>query len=464
MGRKARPELFSSVQAECEILKGPHGNLQGFLDVVDLLRNIEGYISSTKSYSNSDGMLSHVNALLCKALVRIEGEFQKQLSQHSKPIEPGCLFNCLPSTIQPSSEFRPACGKGPSAGTQFENHQNSEVVVHSLPALIEPKFVPLIANLAQQLVQAGCQQRCSEIYSEARASALELTLKNLGVEKLSKDEVQEMPWEILVDKLGNWIHFMQIAVKILFTGERLLCHQVFVWNQSSREERFAAITENNLAMLFSFGEAIIMSKRSPEILFILLDMYGIMCEFQTEIDDIFVGEACSQMRESALRLTKCLAQAAQKTFSDFKEAVEKDATESFYTDGTVHPLTVYIINYVKFLLEYKSTLTQLYQEYKREDETDELAAVTMSVMQGLQNNLVTKAKEYKDPALMHIFMMNNIHHIVKSIHRSEVKDLLDDDWIPRHRKMVQKHANQYRRFAWSKLLQCLSGQGLSLGA
>ena len=53
--------------------------------------------------------------------------------------------------------------------------------------------------------------------SEAHASALESSLRNLGVEKLSKDEVQKMPWEILESKIGNWIHFMRIAVRI-FVG------------------------------------------------------------------------------------------------------------------------------------------------------------------------------------------------------------------------------------------------------
>jgi hypothetical protein len=53
------------------------------------------------------------------------------------------------------------------------------------------------------------------VCSEARASALESSLKNLGVEKLSKDEVQRMPWEILESKIGNWIHFMRIAVRYL---------------------------------------------------------------------------------------------------------------------------------------------------------------------------------------------------------------------------------------------------------
>lgn len=41
---------------------------------------------------------------------------------------------------------------------------------------------------------------------------MEQTLRKLGVEKLSKDDVQKMPWEALEAKIGNWIHFMRIAV------------------------------------------------------------------------------------------------------------------------------------------------------------------------------------------------------------------------------------------------------------
>lgn len=70
-----------------------------------------------------------------------------------------------------------------------------------------------------------------------------------------------------------------------------------------------------------------------------------------QIETLFRGKACSEIRESALGLTKRLAQTAQETFSDFEEAVEKDATKTAVADGTVHPLTSYVINYVKFLFE-----------------------------------------------------------------------------------------------------------------
>lgn len=49
---------------------------------------------------------------------------------------------------------------------------------------------------------------------DIRASALEDSLRKLGVERLSKDDVQKMQWEVLEAKIGNWIHYMRIAVRI----------------------------------------------------------------------------------------------------------------------------------------------------------------------------------------------------------------------------------------------------------
>lgn len=50
--------------------------------------------------------------------------------------------------------------------------------------------------------------------SDARSVALEQSLRKLGVEKLTKDDVQKMQWEVLEAKIGNWIHYMRIAVSI----------------------------------------------------------------------------------------------------------------------------------------------------------------------------------------------------------------------------------------------------------
>ncbi|KAF0908443.1 hypothetical protein E2562_025411 [Oryza meyeriana var. granulata] len=114
------------------------------------------------------------------------------------------------------------------------------------------------------------------------------------------------------------------------------------------------------------------------------------------------------------------------------------------------------------IYSYQSSLKRIYGEPCVEDgkDTDVISRI-VGVIHALGANLDMKAKQYKDLALGHLFLMNNIHYIVKSIDRSEVKDLFGADWIERQRRIVQQQATQYRRVAWLKVLECLSTQGLT---
>ncbi|KAG6434204.1 hypothetical protein SASPL_105827 [Salvia splendens] len=383
-----------SRQAEAKILKGPHEDLESYLQAIQQLRNNIQFFNSNKSFKSSDGVLNHTNNLLAKAISKLEEEFKQLLSSY-------------------------------------------------------------------RWYKLGIDSSYRK-YIDIRSVVLEESLRKLGVEKLSKEDVQKMQWEVLEAKIGNWIHFMRIAVKLLFAGERKVCDQIFEGFDPLMDQCFAEVTAGSVAILLSFGDAIAKSKRSPEKLFVLLDMYEIMRELHSEIGALFRGKACTEIRDSALGLTKRLARTAQETFGDFEEAVEKDATKTAVADGTVHPLTSYVINYVKFLFDYQSTLKQLFQEFENKDDSNsQLAAVTMRIMQALQTNLDGKSKQYRDTSLTHLFLMNNIHYMVRSVRRSEAKDLLGDDWVQRHRRVVQQHANQYKRIAWAKILQCLSAQGLT---
>ncbi|XP_022744484.1 exocyst complex component EXO70A1-like isoform X2 [Durio zibethinus] len=449
-------------QAEAKILRGPHEDLESYLQAIDQLRSNIQFFSNHKSFKSSDGILNHANNLLAKAISKLEDEFRALLTNYSKPVEPDRLFDGLPNSLRPSAT---SPGKQGDHGSKnhSENQKNLENAVYMPPTLIPPRVLPLLHDLAQQMVQAGHQQQLFRIYRDTRASVLEQSLRKLGVERLSKDDVQKMQWEVLEAKIGNWIHYMRISVKLLFAGEKKICDQILDGIDSLRDQCFAEVTANSVSILLSFGEAIARSKRSPEKLFVLLDMYEIMRELQSEIEFLFGSKSYIEMWESAQSLTKRLAQTAQETFVDFEEAVERDATKTAVLDGTVHPLTSYVINYVKFLFDYQSTLKQLFQEFDDGDgEVDadaQLTNVTTRIMQALQTNLDGKSKQYKDPALTQLFLMNNIHYIVRSVRRSEAKDLLGDDWVQIHRRIVQQHANQYKRISWAKILQCLTIQG-----
>ncbi|WVZ14624.1 hypothetical protein V8G54_012190 [Vigna mungo] len=421
--------------AEAKILRGPHEDLESYLGAIDQLRANVRFFSSKKSFKSSDVIVTHANTLLAKAIAKLEEEFKHLLTNYSKPVEPDRLFECLPNSLRPSNSGK----QGEGGGRNHSGKQSSEAVTFALPTLIPPRVIPLLHDLTQQMVQAGHQQQlfriystvsdlCSKICRETRAAVLEQSLKKLGVERLSKDDVQRMQWEVLEAKIGNWIHYMRIAVKLLISGEKKICDQIFDGVDSLKSQCFAEVTASSVAMLLSFGEAVAKSKRSPEKLFVLLDMYEIMRELQPEIERLFESKACTEMREAAINLSTRLAQTAQETFVDFEEAVEKDATKTTVMDGTFDP----------------------------NDPDGQLAIITTRIMQALQTNLDGKSKQYKDPALTQLFLMNNIHYIVRSVRRSEAKDMLGDDWVQIHRRIVQQHANQYKRISWAKILQCLT--------
>lgn len=70
------------------------------------------------------------------------------------------------------------------------------------------------------------------------------------------------------------------------------------------------------------------------------------------------------------------------------------------------------------LHSYQSTLKQLFHEFETEDESNsQLATITMRIMQALQTNLEGKSKQYKDPSLTLLFLMNNMHYMVRSVRR-----------------------------------------------
>ena len=70
---------------------------------------------------------------------------------------------------------------------------------------------------------------------------------------------------------------------LLFSGEKKVCDQIFDGMDPLKEQCFSDVIAGSLLMLLSFGDAIAKSKRSPEKLFVLLDMYELMRELQPEV-------------------------------------------------------------------------------------------------------------------------------------------------------------------------------------
>ena len=229
-----------------------------------------------------------------------------------------------------------------------------------------------------------------------------------------------------------------------------------------------------MMQLLSFGEAIAISRRSPEKLFKILDMYDTLRELVPELDIIFSGTSGASVRTEAAGLLSRLGDAARGTFSEFENAIQRDSSRVPVTGGSVHPLTRYVMNYIKLACDYTDTLKLLYNsdadhrsvptadidDRFADDEVYPLASQISRLAQALQTNLEGKAKMYRDPALTHLFLMNNVHYVVQKVKSSEMRTLLGDMWLRRQAIMVRQSASSYQRAAWSKVLACLRDEGL----
>uniref|UniRef100_K3Z4M7 Exocyst subunit Exo70 family protein n=1 Tax=Setaria italica TaxID=4555 RepID=K3Z4M7_SETIT len=405
-------------EAESVVLNRPSKDLGAYLHAVDKLRSVECFFNSKRSYRTSDSVLKHVNELLSKAAVGLENEFHRLLSRCSKPVELECLFNSLPCLSQRVSS------ENIFGGSINSSSKDSSV--------------------------------------DVRGSTLELNIKSLGVEYVTAKEMQIVQAETLDAEIAQWMQFYRIGVKLLFAAERKLCDQIFEGKHALKDHCFAQLTAKSLSILLSFGDAVAKSQGSPEKLFVLLDMFEATLELQSDVEMLFEGHACSENRKSALGLTKSLAQTAERTFSNFKGNILRDSPNSTTADGAVHRLTSYVINYVKLLFDYQSSLKQIFKTHVTEDGTNsDLVSQIVDVVHALETNLEAKSKQYENHCLAHLFLMNNIQYIIRSICRSEVKEFFADDWIQRRRRIVQQHATQYRRISWRKALDFLSVRGIT---
>ena len=70
---------------------------------------------------------------------------------------------------------------------------------------------------------------------------------------------------------------------LLLPGERKLCDEVFDGISFNKDQCFAELAGTCVLTLLSFGDAFAKSKRSPEKLFVLLDMYEVMHRLRSEV-------------------------------------------------------------------------------------------------------------------------------------------------------------------------------------
>uniref|UniRef100_A0A7N0RAL1 Exocyst subunit Exo70 family protein n=1 Tax=Kalanchoe fedtschenkoi TaxID=63787 RepID=A0A7N0RAL1_KALFE len=333
--------------------------------------------------------------------------------------------------------------------------------------LISSDAVYHLREIAKRMIKSGYEKECCQVYTSVRRDVLNESLAIIGFEKMSIEEVQKMEWKHLDEKMKKWVQAVKMVVKVLLFGEKELCGEVFDGSDFIKGICFSEISKGCVMQLLNFGEAVAIAKRSSEKLFQILNMYDALSDVIPHLEELFNDESGDAVCDEASELLAALGEAAKGALYEFEKQVQGETSRKPVQGGEIHPLTRYVMNYVKLMVDYRDTLNQLFgnddDESDGKDQGDGVEQGDISpigrrlllLISSLETNLEEKSKMYEDNALRLIFLMNNIRYMVQKVRDSELGNLLGDNWIRTHRGLTKQYASSYFRTCWFRVLSCL---------
>ncbi|XP_042502321.1 exocyst complex component EXO70B1-like [Macadamia integrifolia] len=446
-----------------------------FLSAVDEILRLTEDLTLT-----SDGeIMDRAESVLQLAMSRLEDEFRHILIRNTVPLEAGRVYGLI-RRLSLSFTSNDGDIEELEGSVEDEHESYSEVRGGSgsfgdnlFMDLVNPDAIADLKEIADRMIKSRYEKECCQVYSSVRRDVLQECLSILGIEKLSIEEVQKIEWRFLDEKMKKWIQAVKIVIRVLFPGEKRLCEQVFGGSELIRDVCFTEGAKGCMMQLLNFGEAIAIGQRSPERLSRILDMYEALDDALPELQAFFSDDSGDFVYSEARGILARLGEAAKGAFAELQNAVQSEASRKQKPNqGEIHPVTRYVMNYMKLLVDYSDSLNQILEDGEdgvEGGDNNQLASMSpvgrslLSLISSLESNLEEKSKLYEDGAMQNIFLMNNILYIVQKVKDSELGKLLGDQWVRKRRGQIRQYSTGYLRASWSKVLSCLKDEGIGGG-
>lgn len=343
------------------------------------------------------------------------------------------------------------------------------------------KIVERLRGIADSMISAGYVTECCQAFATARHNAFRSIISSLGYERSSIDDILRMPWETLEGQIPMWIKSCQHTIKEVIPCERELVEKVFSCNSKFSSDFFQNLAREAIIYHLTFPEAVVMTTQSIEKLFKVLDMYETLKESELLIGSLLLSEGETNddpflsynldLKSEIKSARSYLGEAAVAIFCDLERSIKDDSSRSAMAGG-VHPLTRYVMNYLKLVCEYKNTMEHIFKEHYKptrhndnalDDNNNPFAAELTKLMDLLNENIEEKSKLYKDVSLSYIFLMNNGGYMGQKIKGSEeISMLLGASWARKRFSELRRYHKNYQRETWTKILACLKDDGLTV--
>lgn len=421
-------------------------------------------------------------SILQTAMARLEEEFRNLLIQNRQPFEPE--YVSFRSSEEDAVDGNSIVSLGDeSVEESLQRDSVSRAFEEHIIDLVHPAVIPDLRCIANLLFASNYVQECSHAYTIVRGDALDECLFILEMERLSIEDVLKMEWGTLNSKIKRWIWAVKIFVRVYLASERWLSDQIFGEGEPISQACFVDASKTSILQLLNFGEAMSIGPHQPEKLFRILDMYEVLADLMPDINALYSDEVGSSVKIECHEVLKRLGDCVRSTFLEFENAIASNVSTTPFVGGGIHPLTRYVMNYLRTLTDYSETLNLLLKDQEEEDAislspdmspgTEEdsrsqgspgrvssMAHHFRSVSSVLECNLEEKSKLYRETSLQHLFLMNNLHYMAEKVKGSELRLIYGDDWIRKHNWKFQQHAMKYERASWSSILNLLKDEGI----
>jgi exocyst complex component 7 len=343
-----------------------------------------------------------------------------------------------------------------------------------VPDLIQPGALSAVKFIAKFMFLYGYDKECCQAYINSRQSATDEYFGSLGLENLSIEELMNTSWNRMNSLIKRWNWAIMVFLRVYLVSEKRFSKHVFgELSVSTADLCFSEISFNSVIQLLSFYVSVAIGPPKTEKLFRLLDMYEVLDDLLPEAESLFESGYNDMILNEYHEALLQLGESARKAFAEFKYAIQSYTSSSAVARGEVHPLTKYVMNYIKALTAYSKTLDSLLKDTDRRCLVSDIQLMAnpypnftatafnlQSVTAVLEANLEAGSRLYRDDRLQYIFMMNNIHYMVQKVKNSDLKSFLGDDWILIHNRKLQQQATRYERASWNNVLSYLSDDGL----
>ncbi|KAJ0792278.1 putative exocyst complex component Exo70, cullin repeat-like-containing domain superfamily [Helianthus annuus] len=437
------------------------GDASLFLAVVDDLIAVirEGSVTADDS---AVIVLDRAEDLLQQCMFRLEEEFKRLIQrggvefEFSDDVAGGDNGGCADSDSDEDNRFDDGFDDRSDEFNVPVAHPVTDynVTIDSLPS----STINDLHQISQRMVTAGYGKECSLAYSNCRRDFIEESLSRLGflgLQNVNKPLVDDDN-DIEIEK---WIKAVNMAVRVIYPSEQRLCDRVFGCSTSAAaaaaDLSFMDTCRVSVMELLNFANGIAMGSRAPERLFKILDVYEAVKALLPEFEVLFSGHYCLFLKNEAVGVWKRLGESIRGIFVELENLIQRDPVKAAVPGGGLHPITRYVMNYLRAACS-RPTLKQVFDDYVEQSSTSSSLSVQIAwIMDVLENNLESKSKAYRDPALSSVFMMNNGRYIVKKVKDDELGSLLGDDWIRKQTSRVRQHHVNYQRSSWHKILNTL---------